>query len=120
MKGSGTEGGYACPWQAPADEHGGDRGHARLVWTGSLAFGLVNVPVGLYSAAQDKTIRFHQFERGTARTGAQVVLGAPGALPAATARWLQAASVPPPLLCAPLTSRTTCDLAAAALGHPAQ
>lgn len=38
----------------------------RSIWTGSLAFGLVNVPVGLYSATQDKTIRFHQFERGTA------------------------------------------------------
>lgn len=38
---------------------------ARAVWTGALGFALVNVPVGLYSAAQDRTIRFHQFERGT-------------------------------------------------------
>ena len=38
---------------------------ARAIWTGSLAFGLVNVPVGLYSATQDKTVHFNQFERGT-------------------------------------------------------
>jgi DNA end-binding protein Ku len=38
---------------------------ARSIWSGSLAFGLVNVPVGLYSATHDLTVRFHQFERGT-------------------------------------------------------
>lgn len=38
---------------------------ARPIWTGSLAFGLVNVPVGLYSATQDKTVHFNQFEAGT-------------------------------------------------------
>lgn len=38
---------------------------ARAMWTGSLGFGLVNVPVGLYSATSDKTIRFHQFQDGT-------------------------------------------------------
>jgi DNA end-binding protein Ku len=38
---------------------------ARSIWSGSLAFGLVNVPVGLYSATQDKTVHFNQFERGT-------------------------------------------------------
>ena len=39
---------------------------ARAIWSGSLSFGLVNVPVGLYSATQDKTIHFNQFEVGTA------------------------------------------------------
>ena len=39
---------------------------ARAIWSGSLSFGLVNVPVGLYSATQDKTIHFNQFETGTA------------------------------------------------------
>jgi DNA end-binding protein Ku len=39
---------------------------ARPIWRGSLAFGLVNVPVGLYAATDDKGIHFHQFERGTA------------------------------------------------------
>jgi DNA end-binding protein Ku len=39
---------------------------ARAIWTGSLSFGLVNVPVGLYSATEDKSIHFNQFEEGTA------------------------------------------------------
>lgn len=39
---------------------------ARTIWKGSLSFGLVNVPVGLYPATAEKTIRFHQFEAGTA------------------------------------------------------
>lgn len=38
---------------------------ARAIWTGSISFGLVTVPVGLYSATEDHTIHFHQFERGT-------------------------------------------------------
>ncbi|MDK3255782.1 Ku protein [Blastococcus capsensis] len=38
---------------------------ARAIWTGALTFGLVNVPVGLYSATQDKSVHFNQFERGT-------------------------------------------------------
>ena len=38
---------------------------ARAIWTGSLAFGLVNVPVGLYSATEDRTIHFNQFQAGT-------------------------------------------------------
>jgi DNA end-binding protein Ku len=38
---------------------------ARPIWTGSLSFGLVNVPVGLYSATEDRTIHFNQFQDGT-------------------------------------------------------
>ncbi|HYG94751.1 MAG TPA: Ku protein [Nocardioides sp.] len=38
---------------------------ARAIWTGSLSFGLVNVPVGLFSATQEHQVRFHQFEKGT-------------------------------------------------------
>jgi DNA end-binding protein Ku len=38
----------------------------RTIWKGSLSFGLVNVPVGVYPATQDKSIHFNQFERGTA------------------------------------------------------
>jgi DNA end-binding protein Ku len=30
-----------------------------------LSFGLVSIPVGLYSATEDKAIRFHQFQEGT-------------------------------------------------------
>ena len=38
---------------------------ARTIWKGSLSFGLVNVPVGLYPATKDKSIHFNQFEEGT-------------------------------------------------------
>jgi DNA end-binding protein Ku len=38
---------------------------ARTIWKGSLSFGLVNVPVGLYPATSDKTVHFNQFEVGT-------------------------------------------------------
>jgi DNA end-binding protein Ku len=33
---------------------------ARAIWSGSISFGLVNVPVKLYSAVSRKTVRFHQ------------------------------------------------------------
>ncbi|SFD98393.1 DNA end-binding protein Ku [Actinopolyspora alba] len=35
------------------------------IWAGSLKFGLVTIPVGLYSATEDHGIRFNQYERGT-------------------------------------------------------
>lgn len=38
---------------------------ARKIWTGSINFGLVTIPVGLYSATEDHTIQFHQYQRGT-------------------------------------------------------
>ncbi len=38
---------------------------ARAIWTGAISFGLVTVPVGVYAATEDKTIEFHQFEKGT-------------------------------------------------------
>jgi DNA end-binding protein Ku len=37
------------------------------VWTGSISFGLVNIPVKLYVATASKDVRFHQFERQTGR-----------------------------------------------------
>jgi DNA end-binding protein Ku len=41
---------------------------ARSLWTGSLSFGLVNVPVALYSAVRDQDLRFHQLhEKDAAR-----------------------------------------------------
>jgi DNA end-binding protein Ku len=33
---------------------------ARSLWTGSLSFGLVNVPVALFSAVRDQDLHFHQ------------------------------------------------------------
>jgi DNA end-binding protein Ku len=32
----------------------------RAIWSGAISFGLVNVPVKLYSATAPKTVRFHQ------------------------------------------------------------
>ncbi|MGV4980777.1 non-homologous end joining protein Ku [Streptomyces sp. NRAIS4] len=38
---------------------------ARPIWTGVLTFGLVSLPVGLYTATEDHTVHFHQLQRGT-------------------------------------------------------
>jgi DNA end-binding protein Ku len=38
---------------------------ARSIWSGYINFGLVSVPVGLYSATQEHELDFHQFQRGT-------------------------------------------------------
>jgi len=38
---------------------------ARPIWTGAISFGLVSVPVALYSATRDHTVHFHQLQRGT-------------------------------------------------------
>jgi DNA end-binding protein Ku len=42
---------------------------ARSIWTGALSFGLVTVPVKLYSAVNRKTVRFHQLN---GRTGVRI------------------------------------------------
>ena len=39
---------------------------ARAIWSGVLTFGLVSVPVELYSATETHGPEFHQFEKGTA------------------------------------------------------
>ena len=38
---------------------------ARATWSGFLSFGLVSIPVGLFSATADQTIHFNQLHRGT-------------------------------------------------------
>jgi DNA end-binding protein Ku len=35
----------------------------RAIWSGAISFGLVNIPVKLYSAVSKKTVRFHQLDR---------------------------------------------------------
>jgi len=37
----------------------------RSIWSGAISFGLVNVPVKLYSAVSRKTVRFHQLNSDT-------------------------------------------------------
>jgi DNA end-binding protein Ku len=38
---------------------------ARPVWTGSVSFGLVNVPVKAFTAVRDHDVHFHQLQKGT-------------------------------------------------------
>jgi DNA end-binding protein Ku len=42
---------------------------ARAIWSGAISFGLVNVPVKLYSATSPKSVRFHQL---SGKTGARI------------------------------------------------
>ena len=39
----------------------------QAVWIGTLSFGLVNIPVKLYSATSPKQVAFHHYEAGTGR-----------------------------------------------------
>lgn len=57
---------------------------ARPVWSGALTFGLVSLPVQMFTATDSHTVRFHQLQRGTSdrvrnkrvneRTGEEVPL----------------------------------------------
>lgn len=40
---------------------------ARAIWSGSLGFGLVNVPIRLFSATKSRDVRFNQLQEGTGR-----------------------------------------------------
>lgn len=42
---------------------------ARPIWSGAVSFGLVSIPVKLFSATQDRSVRFHQID---SRTGSRV------------------------------------------------
>ena len=44
---------------------------ARPIWNGAISFGLVSIPVKLYSATVDRSVRFHQLD---AETGSRVRL----------------------------------------------
>jgi DNA end-binding protein Ku len=58
---------------------------ARPIWSGVISFGLVSIPVGLYTATKEHEVSFHQFQRGTGdriryqrvneRTGKEVEFG---------------------------------------------
>jgi DNA end-binding protein Ku len=52
---------------------------ARAIWSGVISFGLVSVPVELYSATKPHEPTFHQFLKGTAdRIRYQLVNGRTG------------------------------------------
>ncbi|MET0567021.1 MAG: Ku protein [Acidimicrobiia bacterium] len=54
----------------------------RSIWSGAITFGLITIPVGLYTATEDKDISFHllsgkdesriQYKRVSAKTGREV------------------------------------------------
>ncbi|MHB8897102.1 MAG: non-homologous end joining protein Ku [Candidatus Geothermincolia bacterium] len=51
----------------------------RAIWSGSISFGLVNIPVKLYSAVKDMSVRFHMLhEVDGARVRQQLVCPADG------------------------------------------
>ena len=37
----------------------------RAIWSGSISFGLVNIPVKAYTAVRDHTVHFHELQKGT-------------------------------------------------------
>ena len=54
---------------------------ARSIWTGSLSFGLVNIPVRVFSAIREHDVRFHQlapdgsrihYKRVSEKTGREI------------------------------------------------
>ena len=57
-----------CALVAPTRQNGG---MARSMWSGAISFGLVNVPIKLYSAVSKKTVRFHQLNGETGSRIAQ-------------------------------------------------
>ena len=38
---------------------------ARAIWSGSISFGLVSVPVRVFAAVRDRSVHFNQLEKGT-------------------------------------------------------
>src|SRR5438309_931300 len=69
---------------------------ARAVWTGTISFGLVSVPVRLYPATRRKDVRFHEIDRlsGQRIRHQRVVEPAPFRPPLESARATRAAIVP--------------------------
>jgi DNA end-binding protein Ku len=50
----------------------------RAIWSGAISFGLVNIPVKLYSAVSRKTVRFHQIDAESGTRVRQKRVGADG------------------------------------------
>ena len=54
-------------------------GVPRPIWSGAISFGLVNVPVKLFSAVSPKDVRFHQIDaRSNSRVRQKRVSSATG------------------------------------------
>jgi DNA end-binding protein Ku len=50
----------------------------RAIWSGAISFGLVNIPVKLFSAVSRKTVRFHQIDAGSGARVRQKRVGPDG------------------------------------------
>jgi DNA end-binding protein Ku len=63
-------------------DHNGARPSRRALWKGAITFGLITVPVGLYSAVEERDVHFHlldsrdgsriRYQRVNAKTGKEV------------------------------------------------
>jgi DNA end-binding protein Ku len=54
-----------CLSDCPVDDAILEATMARPIWTGVISFGLVSVPVSIYSATESHEVSFHQFQEGT-------------------------------------------------------
>src|SRR5256885_10045487 len=72
---------------------------ARAVWSGTISFGLVSVPVRLYPATRRKDIRFHEIDRSSGqRIRHQKVIEAPWSPPIWSAAGKGEGVAPTPIL----------------------
>lgn len=51
--------------ERPLAAEGGAKGVPRALWTGSLGFGLLQIPVSLHTASATQELRFHQLDERT-------------------------------------------------------
>ena len=49
----------------------------RAIWSGSISFGLLNVPVKLYSAVSKQNVRFRELREGDGSPTPQIRPGGP-------------------------------------------
>jgi DNA end-binding protein Ku len=61
--------GTHSPGVAKEEMEEGQGGKRRPIWSGALSFGLVNVPVRLFSATASHDVRFHEYQ---AKTGQRI------------------------------------------------
>ena len=61
----------AAPFVRRPSTRSSEWGMPRSMWSGAISFGLVNVPIKLYSAVSKKTVRFHQLNGETGSRIAQ-------------------------------------------------
>src|SRR5437763_14216940 len=54
---------FAGPTQVETPAHPGNRVTMRPIWSGTISFGLVSVPVRMFPATESKELRFHFLDR---------------------------------------------------------